>query len=613
MRSALPIMMILLAGAAPAQTPEPAASAPECAKQESGCPAAPEPKQARQSFERGLELAKAGRSREALEAFDTATQLAPRNLKYLTLREASRQQVVLEHLQRGNNLLLAGKSVEALAEFRGAAEVDPANSYAQARLKEGVVEPDPAPTPMLRVVGESEEVELAPATGRRNFHYRGDTRGLMQEIARAFGVKAVFDASVQARPVRFDLEEADFATAIRLSMQMGKTFWTPLSTSEMLVAADNAENRRQFERMSLRTFYLDEAASAKEFTELVTLLRTLFDARFVSVQPQARMLQIRAPQPVLETVTRFLDGLAAGRPQVVLNVEVLEVSRSGRRNIGTRLPLQFQVFSISSEALKLATDPSLEEQINQLIQSGGINQASAQTIAALLAQLRASPNSLLGQPIATFGGGTTLFGVVIPPAAANLEFNETRVSSLENATLRAAEGDAATLKVGTRYPILNATFAPILNSTSLSNVIADNSFQPAFPSFQYQDLGLVVKATPHVHSGSSDVSLLLEMELSTLTANSLNGIPLLSNRQYSGSIRLKEGETAVVAGTVSSSEQRILAGLPGLGRIPLLGRLTANEDSERTVNELIILITPRIARRPEQNLTGREFWMPPIK
>jgi tetratricopeptide (TPR) repeat protein len=604
--------MLLVAGAALAQTAEPSPALPDCTKAEAGC-ATPEPKQARQSFERGLTLAKTGRAQDAFEAFGEAAQLAPQNPQYLTAREATRQQLVYERLRRGNNFLLAGKSVEAMAEFRGATEMDPANAYARERLREEVVEPDAQVPSILRVVGESETVELAPSGGRKNFHYRGEARGLIQEIARAFGVKAVFDDSVASRPLRFDLEEADFSTAMRLATQMGKTFWTPLSPSEMLVAADTAENRRQFERMSQRSFYLSDAASGKDVTELGSLLRTLFDVRFLSLQPEERRLQVRAPQPVLDAVTRFLEGLADGRPQVEMNVEVLEVSRSGRRNIGTQLPLQFTLFNITSEALKLSSNPNLQDQINQLIQSGGINQASAQAVAALLAQLQASPNSLLGQPIATFGGGITLFGVVIPPATANLQFNETRVTSLENASLRAAEGDAATLKVGTRFPILNATFAPILNSASLSKVIADNSFRAPFPSFQYQDLGLVVKATPHVHSGSSDITLMLDLQLSTLGASSLNGIPLLSNRQYTGAITLKDGETAVVAGTVSRSEQRLLAGLPGLGRIPVLGKLTADEDTEHTVNELILLITPRVVRRAEQNLAGREFWMPPAK
>jgi hypothetical protein len=612
MKGAFSFAIILLAGAALAQTAQPAPAPGECVQQESAC-AQPEPKQARRAFERGLTLAKAGRPRSAFEAFDKAAELAPKNLEYLTAREAMRQQLVYERLQRGNSYLLAGKSVEAMAEFRSAEQMDPGNAYARDRLHDAVVAPDLPLSPTLRVVEESGEIELAPSAGRKDFHYRGDARGLIQQIARAFGVKAVLDESVPSRRLRFDLEDADFATAMRLATLMSKSFWTPLSSSEMLVAADNAENRRQFERMAQRSFYLSEAASPKDVTELGGLLRTLFEVRFLSLQPEARMLQVRAPQPVLNAVTRFLDALQDGRPQVELDVEVIEVGRTARRELGTELPLQFQLLNLPSAALALASDPSIQDQINQLIQSGGINQANAQAVAALLAQLRTSPNSLLGQPIATFGGGSTLFGVLIPPATAHLDFNETRVSILENATLRAAEGDAATLKVGTRYPILNATFAPILNSADLTQVIQDNSFRAPFPSFQYYDLGLVLKATPHVHSGSDDISLQLDLQVSALGSQSLNGIPLLSNRQYTGAITLKDGETAVVAGTVSRSEQRILAGLPGLGRVPVLGRLTANEAAEHTVTELVVLIKPRVVRRAEQNLAGREIWMPPAR
>lgn len=605
MKRALAILILLCASAALAQTAEPAPASPV---------QLPEPASAaRQAFERGLELAKAGRARQAFEAFEQATQAAPKDLEYLTAREATRQQMVLEHLQRGNGFLLAGKSVEALAEFRGAAELDPANAYAQARLKEAVVEPDRELSPLLRVVGESETVELAPAAGRKDFHYRGDSRGLIQQVARAFGVKAVFDDSLASRPLRFDLEDADFPTAMRLAGQMTKTFWTPLSPTEMLVAADNAANRREFERMALRTYYFSDAASGQELTELAGLLRGLFEVRLLSVQPEARRLQVRAPQPVLEAVTRFLEGLADGRPQVRLDVQVMEVAHTARREIGVELPLQFRMIHLPSEALALAPGQDIQDLINQLIQSGGINQANVQAVAALLAALKTSPNSLLGQPIATFGGGSTLFGVVIPPAKAHLDFNEVRMSVLENATLLAAEGDPATLKVGTRYPVLNATFSPIQGSRALTEVIENNSFQAAFPSFQYYDLGVVLKATPHVHSGSSDISLQLDLELSALSADSLNGIPLLTHRQYTGAIQLKEGETAMVAGTVSRNEQRILAGLPGLGMVPVLGRLTANEDRQRTVKEIVVIITPHLARRAEQNLAGGELWMPPLK
>jgi tetratricopeptide (TPR) repeat protein len=612
MKCAAPILFVLLAGSALAQTATPAPVSADCDKQQPAC-ATPEPKEARPAFERGLELAKAGRAREAFEAFERAAQLAPQNTEYLTAREVLRQQLVLGYLQRGNNFLLAGKSVEAMAEFRGAAELDPANAYARDRLRDGIIQPDAPVSATLRVVAESATIELAPAAGRKNFHYRGDARGLILNIARAFGVKAVFDESVQYRPLRFDLEDADFATAMRLAGAMSRTFWAPLSATEMLVAADNAENHRQFERMGMRTFYLSEAASGKELTELAGLLRTLFDVRFLSMQPESRRLEVRAPQPVLEAVTQFLDGLADGRPQVELDVAVIEVAHTSHRELGTELPLQFRMIHIPSAALALTAPPDIQTLINQLIQSGGINQGNVQAIAALLAQLQTSPNSLLGLPIATFGGGSTLFGVIIPPATAHFEFNESRASILENSMLRAAEGDTATLKLGTRFPILNAIFSPIQGSRALTQVIENGSFQAAFPSFEYHDLGLVLKATPHVHSGSGDISLQLDVQLSALGATSLNGIPLLTNRQFTGSTTLKDGETAVVAGTVSRGEQRSLDGLPGLGRIPLFGRLTANENTDHTMNELIILVTPRLVRRAEQNLAGREFWMPPTR
>jgi type II secretory pathway component GspD/PulD (secretin) len=107
-------------------------------------------------------------------------------------------------------------------------------------------------------------------------------------------------------------------------------------------------------------------------------------------------------------------------------------------------------------------------------------------------------------------------------------------------TLRASDGRDASFKVGSRFPILNATFAPIFNSAAISQVIQNQSFTPAFPSFNYEDIGLTMKVKPDVHT-SNDVSMNLELQLRTLTGTSINGVPVISNREYKGSIALKEG------------------------------------------------------------------------
>jgi Flp pilus assembly secretin CpaC len=150
--------------------------------------------------------------------------------------------------------------------------------------------------------------------------------------------------------------------------------------------------------------------------------------------------------------------------------------------------------------------------------------------------------------------------------------------------------------MGSRYPIMNARFAPIFNTPAISRVIQNNSFQAAFPSFSYEDLGLTVKAKPFITS-SSDVSLQLEINLRSLSGQSLNGVPVIGNREYKGSITLAEGEPAVVAGQVTHSESLALSGIPGLGQVPGLNKITATNTKQLEDDELLLVITPHITNR----------------
>jgi Flp pilus assembly secretin CpaC len=269
------------------------------------------------------------------------------------------------------------------------------------------------------------------------------------------------------------------------------------------------------------------------------------------------------------------------------------------------------MFNLSQAAALLASQPNVQQLINQLIASGGINQANSTALSALLAQLQSQQlNPLLTTPFATFGGGITLFGVTIPNTVANFQFNSSNVRSLQHLTLRAMQGKAATMRVGTRYPILNATFAPIFNTAAIAQSIQSNTFQAAFPSFTYEDLGLTVKATPSVH-GDSDVTLDLETDLRALTGQAFNGVPVISNRSYKSTITVKNGETAVLVGDINRSEQVSLGGLPGLGAIPGLGLLTASQNKTVQDDEFLLVITPRVLDSPARE--PRAVWMPPEK
>ncbi len=605
MRIHLALLALLLAAPAALWTQNPvlpSAHADRCANDPKSA-ACKDEKQARNVFSRALKLKKAGRDDEAFDALEQAARLAPENMEYVTAREVVRQQMVFANIQRGNKLMSADRRVEASAAFRRALDLDSTNQFARERLHDALAAQFPNSSRMR--VEQSAEIQLVPEPGVRDFHYRGDARGLLQTITRAFGITAMFDESFIPRPARFDLEGADFATAMRVACRMTKSFWSPLAMTQVVIAADNPQNHQQFDRMALRTFYLPDANSPQELNDIMNVLRVLFDIRRVTQQPASATITARAPQEVLDAATRFLEDFHSAKPQVMLDMAVYEVNRDALLNLGLSIPTQFQVFNISAAALAALTSPNIQNLINQLIASGGINQANTEAIAALLSQLQSQQNSLFSQPVATFGGGKTLTGIAFPPMSANFSWHDSRVSSLEHVTLRASHGNPATLRLGTRYPILNATFAPIFNTPQISQVLANQSFIAPFPSFSYEDLGVTLKATPSIQGKM--VTMQLELEIKALGAQNFNGVPVIANRAYKTAISVNDGEPAVVAGMVSQAEQSSVKGPVGLAQLPVFSYVFANPTRQQTTGEILVVITPHIVRG--NPTSGTEVWM----
>ena len=613
MRWAALLVCVLLSGLALADDAAqniPVLPCPQGDSSAPGCnPSKHELKAAKRAYAKGLKLQKAGQAAAAYDQFTVAAQLSPRNIDYLTTREMSRQALVSEHLERGNDHMLKGKQVEALAEFQSALQLDPDNEFAHQRMRDALGEWAPrTPKSPLVVVdsANSEELHVTPNSNRNEFHYRGDARGLLTQVTAAYGIAPEFDDSVITRQVRFDLGSTDFYSAVRAACDVTKTFWVPMSDKQIFFAADSPDNRRAFEGMSMRTFQLTGASDPKALAEIVSLMRLVFESHFVVPQPRTNTIVVRGPQRMLDAASEFMRSLDETRPQVMLDVNVFEISHTLTRSLGLHIPNQFQLFNIPAGALAALGGANIQDLINQLISGGGINQTTSQGVSALLAQLQSQQNSIFSQPIATFGGGLTLMGVSLDTASFQASLNESTVKSLEHSYLRTAQGDQATLHIGSRYPILNASFAPVFNTAAISKVIQNNSFQSAFPSFNYEDIGLTMKAKPAV-SGNLDVSLDLEMQFRALGGTSINGVPVITNREYKGSIGLKNGEPAVIAGSVSSSEQRSLSGVPGLGHIPGLNQIVASNNKQESDDELLIVITPHVMTEGKDKQS--EVWL----
>jgi type II secretory pathway component GspD/PulD (secretin) len=434
------------------------------------------------------------------------------------------------------------------------------------------------------------EIVLQPKPGRQTLNLTGDVRTVYNAIATAFGVRATFDDSTPNRSLRFNLEKVDFNTAMDTAAMMSKTFWFPAATDRVLISADTTQKRHELEPMLERTFYLSDAATAQDITDVVNTLRTIFEIRFIVQQPGSSSITIRTEQRTMHNVEKLLDDLNLSRPQVMLDVQAFEVDSSMQRKLGINLPLQFQMFNIPVGVLALLNTPNLQSLIQQLGAGGLSSLANNSAVAALLAQNQNQLKSLLANPIATFGGGLTFMGVSVPPLTANFSRNESHATSLEDLTLQASDGNPATIHIGNRYPVLTQSFSSGINIPGLNLGLGG-----AIPGFTYEDLGVSLKAKPKIH-GTSAVTLDMEVSIKSLGATRLNGIPVIQNREYKGVITVKEGEPAVIAGMISKTEQKSLSGPPGLGSLPVLNKLLAGDTVMDDRTELIIIITPHITR-----------------
>jgi general secretion pathway protein D len=547
-------------------------------------------KEAHDAFVRGLRFQDHKQPEDAFVQFDQAARLVPQDAQFLTAREVVKAELVFNHVQRGNVFLLEQSRPQAAAEFRAALELDSDNQFARERLDEATRELPPVNANSR--LEDTGEIHIQPRGDRATFHFRGDTRGLFTQLAAAYGVTVQFDDSLQSHQIEFNVDDVDFFTAVKLACQTTKTMWSALDAHQLLIAADDVNSHKQFDRMSFRAFLLPPHSTPQESTEIVTTLRTMFDLRFVTAVLGGDRVEIRAPSPVLKACGELLDQLSNARPQIMLDVRVYQIDHQLTRNIGLHVPNTFNLTNIPVAALAGLGGQNIQDLINQLIASGGINQAGSTGLAGLLAQLGGQGNNIFSTPQATFGGGLTFMGLSLDQLVTNLSLNESWVRSLENLTMRANQSTDATFHLGERYPILNASYAPVFNSPAISQVLGNQTYVPPFPSVSYEDLGLNVKARPTVH-GDGTISLVIELQVRSLTGQSANGVPVISNREYKGSINLKEGEPAVVAGEISSSDTLSMSGIPGLF-LPVLNNTALDNNKQVETDELMIVMTPHI-------------------
>lgn len=448
-----------------------------------------------------------------------------------------------------------------------------------------------------QVVASEDAPPIKLANGLRDFHYRGDSHGLLFTVAGSYGLSVLFDDNVPNRHVHFDLNLATFAIAMEAASAVTKTFSVAIGDKVLLVVADTPDNHRLYDPMSMSSFYMSGGESTQDMTEIMTILRTLFDLKFISLNAESNTITLRGPKSAVKGAIRFLEQMDPQEPSVMLDLQVFQLNHTYTRQAGLHLPDTFNLYSLGAAVT-------------------GLN--AGESVATILAKLQSEDSSILSNPLATFGGGSTFAGLSLDQLSAELSVNESNFRVLDHVELRISQRKDATFKLGLRYPVQTSSYSSITSSLSSSTLqslgltsseisaltTASNS---TIPSVSYEDIGLVAKAKATVHR-NSNVSLDLEIQLRSLGSTTVNGNPIILNREFKGAIMLKEGESALIAGMVTASDQRSMSGLPALPGSITLGAAVSQQSRQKEDDELLILVTPFVSDHNNSS-ANPDIWM----
>lgn len=519
------------------------------------------------------------------------------------------QEAALRHLRRGEDEQARGQLAAAAVEYRAALALAPQDDAARRGLESALGSSAPpaaaADAVALRVRRAAPPIQLLYDPGKHDISFKGDAHVLIGTVAAAFGLRAYVANDVPNRPVQLVIGKSTFAQAMSAVASMLGIAWRPLDARTIYVG--RASEARAFEPMAVRTFYLPGSASANETTEMAQLLRVMLAPHQVVADLAHNALTVRARPEKLDQAEQLLLDLAQPPGQVMFAVRIVTADDSTLRQLGVSVPNQLQAIPLAPILAQLAQGANESQLIDQLFNQGGLNALlGSGALQQALGQLQLSP--LLSTPFAVFGGGLTAMALTIPPAALNLSLTRATSQQLEQAWLGAAAGQPATLKIGERFPIVNATFSPILLNSAIAKVIGNGSFQQPFPSITYEDLGLNLELTPWL-DGPKAVTVKVNAQEEALAGAGVNGIPVLASRKLTTLLRLRDGEPAIIAGLRSTSDSQGRTAVPILGAIPLLGPALSTHELNRSYDDILVVITPHIVREPARDTMA--IWLPP--
>jgi general secretion pathway protein D len=490
----------------------------------------------------------------------------PGNIEYKMQLEFARQKASQKHFQNGETMRKLGRLLAARNELQMATQLDPSNQYAEQLLEDVIKEMEILSMPdgarrLEELKAQARQAKVQPPVLNPrdkspitlNFPRPKPVTEIYNAIAKAYGFNVLFDPKLKDDRLAIELRDLTPEQALEMVMQAAGHFYKVLDEHSIIIVDETPQNRRDYEDLVIKTFFLSNA----DVKEIDKLLRSLIEARRLSTNEQLNAITLRDTADKVAIAEKLIRANDKAKAEVLIDVEILIMASSKNSDIGVAL----STYNYNLQLDTTLVNPDLPQGILGLDDFKNISRGD--------------------------------WFINVPSVLINLAKSSGEAEVLAQPQLRVTEGEKASLLIGDQVPIPVTSF-------NTSNTIG-GSVVP-ITSFQYRDVGIQIEVEPRVHH-NREITLDLKVTISNLGETVPVGpdqeAVTIGTRTITSVIRLKSGESSLLAGLIRRDKTKGVTKTPLLGDIPLLGRLFRSETVNNKDTDLVLTLTPQIIRFPD--------------
>ena len=554
---------------------------------------------------------------KALDAYKKALDSDASDINYQMATQKARFQDSMVHVQQGDKLRSQGQLAEALVEFQRAFAVDPSSTAAvqEVRTTQEMIEREQqrvlqtgkpstpeerALTPLERMQAETDArlnrllpvPELKPL-GPARFDLKINSnipKTLFETLCTFAGINILWDSDMQppnTQPLKtpsVSFQNSTIDEALDYLAVLTHFYWKPMSSNTIFVTSDTKPKRNDYADQVLRIFYVSNVQSQTELGELVNAIRTTTGIQFLLPVNSQNAIVARGDADVMALVEKIIHDLDRPKPEVVIDVIVMQTSSNYSRQLAAALlPTGLNMSGTFAPPSSINASSTSSSSSSTTTGTTGTGTTGTGTTASTI-------------PIAGLGHLSSAdWSTTLPSGLLEAVMSDTGTKILQAPEVRAIDNAKASMKIGEREPFASGSFGSALGLSGAGVSPLVNT------QFQYQDIGVNMDITPRIHD-NGDVSLHVELEISSIDGQvNLGGVnePIVAQKKVVNDMRLHEGEVNLLGGLINEETDTSKTGVPGIEDIPLLGRLFRSDSITKTRSELMIAIVPHVIRRPE--------------